>query len=185
MPTKSHRLSPECWRCYKRGVAARWAEFEIIFLNGNREFARGSYGIINKCHIVGVDFIPRHEEYACKAFITSVERNAITTMNMEAMNCPLIHPLFIKLFAIHPTKALGYMRWWNAGTLRSMVNKYNKKSSIAPGVDEENVKLFQRYESDCLGTFYMVCSFRIKMVAYIVICLLITFCYIEKETICT
>ena len=117
---------------------------EIIFLNGNREFARGSYGIFYKCHIVGVDFIPRHEEYACKAFITLVERNAITTMNMEAMNCPLIHPLFIKLFAIHPTKAHGYMRWWNAGTLRSMVNKCNKKSSIAPGVDEENVKLFQR-----------------------------------------
>jgi hypothetical protein len=84
---------------------------EIIFLNGNREFVRGSYGIIYKCHIVGVDFILRHEEYACKAFITLVERNAITTMNMEAMSCPLIHPLFIMLFAIHPTKAHGYMRW--------------------------------------------------------------------------
>ena len=92
-------------------------ESEIIFLNGNKEFARGSYDIFYKCHIVGVDFIPRHEEYACKAFITSVERNAITTMNMEAMSCPLIHPLFIKLFAIHPTKVHGYMRWWNAGTV--------------------------------------------------------------------
>ena len=67
-------------------------------------------------------------------------------MNIEATSYPLVHPLFIKLFAIHPTKAHGYMRWWNAGALRSMINKCNKKSPIAQGVDKENVKLFQRIQ---------------------------------------
>jgi serine/threonine protein kinase len=113
-------------------------------LNGKKEFAKGSYAVIYKCHIVGVGFIPRDEEYACKAFINSVERNAATTMNIEAMSCPLVHPLFIKLFAIHPTKAHGYMRWWNAGTLRQMVNTCNKKLPTSPGVDQENVRMFQR-----------------------------------------
>jgi serine/threonine protein kinase len=60
------------------------------------------------------------------------------------MSCPLVHPLFIKLFAIHPTKAHGYMRWWNAGTLRQMVNTCNKKLPTSPGVDQENVRMFQR-----------------------------------------
>ena len=110
-------------------------KYEIIFLNGEREFAKSSYGIIYKCNIVGVDFIP---------FITSVEKNAFTTMNMEAMSCSFIHLLFIKLFTIHPTKAHGYMRWWNAEALRSMMNKCNNKSSITSEVNEENVKLFQQ-----------------------------------------
>lgn len=117
---------------------------EVIDLNGNREVARRSYGVIFKCHIIGVDFIPREEEYACKAFISTVHRNSFQSMNIEATSCPLVHPLFMKLFAIHPSKPHGYMRWWNAGTLRSMVLKRNGKSRMEPGVDADNVKLFQR-----------------------------------------
>ena len=71
------------------------SNIKLSFLNGNRKFAKDSYCNIYKCHIVRVESISRHEEYACKVFVTSVERNVITTTNMEVTSCSLVHTLFI------------------------------------------------------------------------------------------
>jgi hypothetical protein len=102
-----------------------------------------SYGKIFKCHILRVDYIPRHEIYVCKVFKNSDEGDATTSRNREAISCPLSHPIFIKIFAIHPTKPHGYKRWWNAGTLRNMVHKCNISRFLEKREDHLDVELFK------------------------------------------
>jgi hypothetical protein len=96
------------------------------------------------CRILKVDFIPRHEIYACKVFKNSNEGDATTSRNKETIGCPLSHPIFVNIFAIHPTKPLGYMWWWNVGTLRNMVHKCNIFRLLEKREDQLDVNLFKR-----------------------------------------
>jgi hypothetical protein len=82
----------------------------VILLDRRNHVGVRSYGKIFKCHIIRVDFIPRHEIYICKVFKNSDEGDTTTSKSREAISCPLSHPIFVKMYAIHPTKPHGYMQ---------------------------------------------------------------------------
>jgi hypothetical protein len=140
----------------------------VILLDRWNLVGEGSYGKIFKCCIFRVDFIPRHEIYVCKVFKNSDEGDATTSRNKEAISCPLSHPIFMKIFAIHPTKPHGYMRWWNTGTLRNMVHKCNISRFLEKERTIWMLNYSNVYKFDCLGLSYTVCFF----------CMIIIFCIV-------
>jgi hypothetical protein len=76
----------------------------VILLDRQNLVGEGSYGKIFKYRILRIAFIPRHEIYVCKVFKFFDEGDATTSKNKEAIGCPLFHPIFVKIFAIHPIK---------------------------------------------------------------------------------
>ena len=97
--------------------------------------------------------MPRDEEYACKAFVELVKRNAILIMNIDIMSCHLVHPLFRKLLAIHLNKVHGLMRRRHLKTSRQIFNNGKKKIRISREAHKLKAKMLQRHIYDYLGNF--------------------------------
>ena len=51
----------------------------MILLDRRNPMGEGNYGKIFKCHILRVDFIPKHEIYVCKVFKFFDEGDATTS----------------------------------------------------------------------------------------------------------
>ena len=156
----------------------------VIFLDRRNPVGEGSYGKIFKNCILRVDFIPRYEIYVCKVFKNSDEGDATTSRNKEAISCPLSHSIFVKIFAIHPTKPHGYMRWWNAGTLRHMVHKCNISRSLEKREDQLMVDLFKRLYIRLSWAFLHSIFFCMIIVFYIVIYSQTIYYFIGMTTVC-
>lgn len=73
----------------------------VTLLDSWNPMGKGYYGKIFMCRIFGIDFIPKHKIYVCKIFTIFDEGDAITSKNKEAIDCPLSHPTFVKIFATH------------------------------------------------------------------------------------
>jgi hypothetical protein len=81
----------------------------VILLYSKNLEKEGNYAKIFKFGILGVDVIQRLKTYVCKIFKKIDEGEATILKNKEAIGCPFYHPIFVKIFAIRPTKPHGYM----------------------------------------------------------------------------
>jgi hypothetical protein len=57
----------------------------VIFLDSWNHVDKGSYGKIFKCHIFGIESIPRHEIYVCKIFEFFDEGNTTKSRNNKQL----------------------------------------------------------------------------------------------------
>jgi hypothetical protein len=67
----------------------------------------------------------------CMQDMKTTTMSNMQSCSAEEMACRICHLGIIKLFALHATKARGYMRLWNDATLRQMLYKSMEAVTIS------------------------------------------------------
>ncbi|KAG0571933.1 hypothetical protein KC19_VG055000 [Ceratodon purpureus] len=106
------------------------ADFAIFYYL-DKEVQRGGYATIRRVRFEGNPEIPPYWEFAEKRPLNWSMRPDLARVdhNNESLAIRIPHPGVIRFMAIHQLEHVGFMFWWNGGTLRAMLQRDNE----APG----------------------------------------------------